>query len=158
MVEVESFCLWLVSVVEGEKAVVPVKASYLIDVTADVDLGFTGHELVEVETQVQRVAWQMQGKLALVEAEAVGIEDPFEGRCRRIYGSRIAQGDVEPGVRKSGTIYLCRFLVEVDTIRGKPQLVEFAFDAQVADKAVGIDLCLMERQLVDDHPFLQQWK
>ena len=52
MVEVESFCLGLVSVVEGEKAVVPVEASYLIDVTADVDLGFTSHELVEVEAQV----------------------------------------------------------------------------------------------------------
>ena len=156
MVEVESFRFGLVFVVEGKKPVAPVDASHLIDATPDIDLGLAGHELVEVETKVQRVAWQVQREFALVEAEAVGVEDPFEGRCRRVNGSRIAQGKVDPGVGDPCAVHLCRLLVEVDAFRVEPQLVELAFDAQVADKTVGVDLRLLERQFVDDHPLLQQ--
>ena len=50
MVQVESFRLGLVSVVEGKKTVVPIETSHLICATANVYQSLTGYELVKVQT------------------------------------------------------------------------------------------------------------
>ena len=92
------------------------------------------------------------------DAETVGIDLPSHLRRRGIYGCRVTQDDVETGIRESCTVHLHRLLVEVDTFGIQPQFIEFALDAQVTDKAVGVDLRLMERQFIDHHAFLQQWQ
>ena len=93
--------------------------------------------------EVEGVVRQVQGDVCVPEAEAVGIDNPFQG-LRGVDGSGVTEGDVELGTGELGTIHQDGLLVEMDTLRREPQLLELAFDPQVVDKAVGIDLCLFE--------------
>ena len=75
-----------------------------------------------------------------------------------VNGGSIAEGDVELGVRQPTTVHFDGLLAEVDALRREPQLVECSFYAQVADEAVGVDLGLLQRELLDDDPLLEQWQ
>ena len=101
-----------VVVVEG--SAVPVEVGHLIDTCIEVDKGAAAYGLSEADTHIERVAWQVEGQVGLAETEAVSIDAPFQGRLRGVHLCRVAQGDVETGIRQTGAIHFDRLLVEVD--------------------------------------------
>ena len=144
------------AVVITQPALVPSETAHLVDTLPQVDVGILGDGMSHIGIHVEGVARHVEGQTALVDAEAVGVDNPFRFRRRGVHRCCVRQLDVEVGLRQTGTVHLHRLLVQIDAFRRQPQLLHPAFDAQVAEKTVGVESGLLQREFVDYHTLFQQ--
>ena len=144
MVIVETLRLRLEPVIVSQGTVVPVDTSHLIDIVTDINIGLTGHKPVDIASDIQCVARQMEFEVGLADGETIRIDAPLQGRGGGICGSGITECDIQTGLHQAGAIYLYCLLVEIDPLRREPQFLQATLDAQVADKPIGVDTGLLE--------------
>ena len=65
---------------------------------------------------------------------------------------------IQNGILQTGAIHLYRLLVQVDTFARYVQPLETAFHQGGFHKIAGIELGIVDFQLINDHLFVEQWQ
>ena len=158
MVVVETFLFCHKTVVISESAAVPVQTGNFVDSVSDIDIRLSCNSISQICLNVKGVAGEMEREFRIPDTQTVCLDDPFRCRLCGVNSSSVTKCDVDIRIRQASTVDLSSLSVEVYTLRCQPQLLHAAFYPHIADKSVGVDACLLKRQFVDNHTFLQQRK
>ena len=156
MVEVQALDVRLEILIVLHTAIGPFHAADGIGLGAQVDECLAGCQRAEMGTDAHGVARHVQRHVGTQDGSLVDMNLPQILRLGRILRDGVVQLDVKVGIFQTGTIGLNGLLVQIDTLARHEKAAEVSFHPCGLDQSGGIQACVGDLQLVDDHDLREE--
>ena len=140
MVDIESFGLYLETVVISQGAFCPIEFPHLIQALAKVEIAIGHAGISQGGSYLQSVARHVQGDGCRFHPQPIYGDSPLVFALRGIWRNGIAQLHTHLCILQQGIIHLYRFLGPVDAMTGKVESLHHGFDTRLMHKVGGIEM------------------
>ena len=149
MVEIEASGGLLVVLVVVDPTVAPIEMANGIEIFIKVEISLLGLRLSKIGGYGEGVARHVEREARLVQAELREGYLPIVRAGGGVFGNGVAQGHIELGVGQDGMVDVDVLLGQVDAVGLQAEQAYLSLDAERVHEVGGVDLHLLEGQLVD---------